>query len=424
MRRRPAVGSVPSVAMVLAWIGTRVALGAEAIRRIVPPGDLSYFVSVMQRWDTLGIQGALREYPTPAAYLFRALWLAGGGHRIAFGVLFVCVMGLLDTVFTIVLWRTARPANRQSAVGVWILFAPLLGAIVYLRFDLVPAVLAAVAVLVFARRPALSGAAVGVGAAVKLWPALLVLPLVGRRASRRRVLVAFLATGVGLAVASVLTGGLSRLVSPLGYQSDRGLHIESVFATPVMLLWAAGSTSYEVALTTYHAYEITGPYVGVLEAASTAASAAALLFIAWLAYRAIRAAVSDPAAIALLALVTTSVMMVSNKVLSPQYMLWLGPVLVALLAVHEPAAAPSRRELSSAALRHLTLLILVATTLTHVFFPLSYGHLFRHSASSLGITGLLAARNAILVGLTGYASFLAVRVTRPGARVALAGVAK
>lgn len=419
------------VALVLGWLAGRALVTAEAIRRVQPPGELSYFVSVMQRWDAIGIQGTLREYPTPAAYLFRGVWLAAGGNKVAFGVLFVCIMLALDAAFTVLLWRAARPETRFTAVAVWVGFVPLLGAITYVRFDLVPAVLAAIAVLWISRRPALSGAAVGLGAAVKLWPALLVLPLLGRPSSRRRVLIGFVVVGFGLAAVSLALGGWSRLVSPLGYQSGRGLQIESVLATPVVLLWAAGSAAYKITLTKYHSWDITGPGAGVLTTGTTVATALGLLFLAWLAFRVVRGKVTDQATIGLLAFVTTAVMMITNKVMSPQYLIWLGPVLVALIAVHDPTEtgadrglAGGRETLSSQSLRTITLLTLIATVLTHVIYPMGYSNIVRHTAASLGTALILAVRNVTLVVLTIAASVLAVRVTGPERQVALVDSAK
>jgi hypothetical protein len=432
VNRRREIDRLMLIGIVLAWLAGRALVTAEAIRRVQPPGELSYFVAVMQRWDVIGIQGTLREYPTPAAYLFRGVWLAAGSDKVAFGVLFVCIMLALDAVFTVLLWRAARPETRLSAVAVWAGFVPLLGAITYVRFDLVPAVLAAVAVLWISRRPALSGAAVGLGAAVKLWPALLVLPLLGRPSSRRRVLLGFIVAGFGLAALSLVLGGWSRLVSPLGYQSGRGLQIESVLATPVMVLWGAGSAAYKITLTKYHSWDITGPGAGVLATGTTVATALGLLFLAWLAFRVVKHKVTDQATIALLALVTTAVMMITNKVLSPQYLIWLGPVLVTLIAVHGPTPetfpdqglGAGRETVSRQSLRTITLLTLIATVLTHVIYPMGYANIVRHTPASLGTALILATRNATLVVLTVAASVLAVRVTRPERQVALVDGAK
>ena len=50
------------------------------------------------------------------------------------------------------------------------------------------------------------------------------------------LLLCWLALAAGLAVTALLTGGWTRLISPLRWQSDRGLQIESLWATPLMLI--------------------------------------------------------------------------------------------------------------------------------------------------------------------------------------------
>ena len=49
----------------------------------------------------------------------------------------------------------------------------LIGPLSYLRFDILPAVLAGAALLYARRVPWVTGALTGLGAAIKLWPALL-----------------------------------------------------------------------------------------------------------------------------------------------------------------------------------------------------------------------------------------------------------
>ena len=61
---------------------------------------------------------------------------------------------------------------------------------------------------------------------------------------------------------TIAVGGWSRLWSPLAYQADRGLQIESVSATPVMVRFAADPDGYRVCFySPFKAYEITGPRV-------------------------------------------------------------------------------------------------------------------------------------------------------------------
>ena len=73
--------------------------------------------------------------------------------------------------------------------------------------------------------------------------------------------VAFVVVGFGLALISLIFGGWSRLISPLTWQSDRGLQIESIWATPLMLARALRPDQWIVDISQYQAYEIFGPGV-------------------------------------------------------------------------------------------------------------------------------------------------------------------
>ncbi|WP_169337879.1 glycosyltransferase 87 family protein [Propionicicella superfundia] len=399
------------VALAAAWIASRAYLFKLVRWSTFPPGDLSYYVSALKRGTGGDLTSLLPEYPTPVAAALRGLWLVAGGDQVVFTFAFIAVMVLLDAAFAVGLWRHARPARRVAATVLWILLVPLIGSLAYLRFDLVPTVLAGAAILLVRRRPSSAGAFVGLGAAIKLTPALLVLPLLGRRADRRRVLTGFVAVGGGLALLGLAVGGWDRLVSPLGFQSGRGVQIESIAATVPMLVWAAGSSRYSLAISPHHAWEITGPLVGALGTVSSVAFAAGLVFVAWLGYRVVRHRIDDAGSVALVSLATVAVLIVTNKVLSPQYVLWLAGPLTALVALQEPTASP-RPALSPFAERNLILGMLMIAVLTQVVYPVTYAHITRHTPLALRAVLVLSVRNVLLLGWAGAAAWLAIRVTR------------
>ena len=95
---------------------------------------------------------------------------AAGGSRVGYFVAFIAFMLLLDAAFTYALYRSAG-RRHDRAIDFWLLFVFLMGALSYLRFDMLPAVLAGGALLAARRRPWVTGALTGLGAAVKLWPA-------------------------------------------------------------------------------------------------------------------------------------------------------------------------------------------------------------------------------------------------------------
>ncbi|MCI1747753.1 MAG: glycosyltransferase 87 family protein [Acidipropionibacterium sp.] len=362
-------------------------------------GDVKYY----HFWLTtpgLPVQQVLREYPVPVIWGMKVLvWASGGAQETYFIVLFAVAMLVLDAIMTLALWHYG---HRCGTVW-WILFVLAMGPLMWFRFDMVPAVCMGLAALWFRRHPSACGAAVAVGAAIKLWPALLILPMIGRGRSARRRLVAFAITGASLALASLLAAGLTRTASPLTWQSDRGLQIESIPATVPMLQHALdGAGRYLVALSSYNAYEISGPgvdaWLGVSQALMIAAIAAAAA-IGWITWR--RGGLTHRSAV-LGAAVIIGALLVANKTLSPQYFVWWGaPVAVLIDRLDDEPRRPGPH---LARARSICLAIagclFCTAVLTQCVYPLSYSLIIAPIPSPWGMA-LLASRNLMAVGNSG-----------------------
>ena len=215
-------------AVVISWLVTRLLIFvvlASAERFVV--GDVFYYHRKIAALFSVGLGHTLNEYPTPVVWI---LWLPYGatlGSRIGYLIAFIVLMLALDAAFTRALYVTGG-RRHDHAIDFWLIFVFLIGPLSYLRFDILPAVLAGGALLAARRRPWITGALTGLGAAIKLWPALLIPAFLSYKPDRRRAGLAFVAVGFGLALVSLIFGGWSRLISPLTWQSDRGLQIESI----------------------------------------------------------------------------------------------------------------------------------------------------------------------------------------------------
>ncbi len=329
--------------LAVAWVLTRLAvLGVLALFERFVVGDVFYYHRKIRSLFDVGLERTLNEYPTPVTWL---LWLPYGataGNRVGYLVAFVALMLALDAAFTLALYRSSGRRHTPAA-DFWLGFVLLVGPLSYLRFDVLPAVLAGGALLAARRRPWVTGALTGLGAAVKLWPALLIPAFLSHRPDTKVAARAFVGVGFGLAAVSLLAGGWSRLVSPLTWQSDRGLQIESVWATPVMLARAVQPSRWVVDISRYQAYEIFGPTVALWLGVATAATVAGLVVIVALYVRAFRNPAPTTLAVGLVVLATVAVMTVTNKTLSPQYLLWLGgPMAALLLLARDGTAGPAR----------------------------------------------------------------------------------
>ena len=372
--------------------------------------DVSYYTAYLFQLEQ-GDASAMREYPMPAVWILQAIYTLGGGWE-EWTPWYSATMLLLDVAVAVTLYRR----TNITATLFWILFTGAQGAIVWFRFDLIPAALVAWACVLLLRRPAVSGALLGLGAAIKLWPALLIGPLLApdplRPGPARRRLLGFGIAGLGLALASLAAVGWERTVSPVTWQSGRGLQIESVPATPLMWLRTfTDNPSWPISLSDYNALEIEAgsPGVGLMLGVATALTAATVALTAWLSARLIRNLRRDdpllqPAILfSVLAVVLATI--VSNKTLSPQYILWLGGPMAALLLTGMPERL--RRHLRV----HAVALVIVGA-LTQLSYPWGAYGVMAIPLGSGPETAVLVLRNLALVVLTGHAVWLALLSSR------------
>lgn len=327
----------------------------------------------------------LVEYPVPVVWLLDSLRLIGPDPD-SYLVVFALAMAALDLVMMVLLWRT----GRIWAVVFWILFVHAYGSLLWYRYDMVPALAVGLAALWVCSHPRRSGAMVALGASLKLWPALLVLPLVGLHRPGRARLRAFLIVGALMALLAFAGGGWDRLLSPLTWQDDRGLQVEAIPATWLMWQHAfSGQMRWIVEFSSFNAFEVFGPGVDLwLTVASwlmalVVLSAAGMGVVAWR-----RGAL--PADVLTLCLVSlVAGMLVANKTFSPQYLIWLGAPLAALVV-------ESGRRLRWRA-TVLAALGLVLAYLTRQVYPVRYGGIVSNPRGDETDTLVLVARNLLLV---------------------------
>ncbi|HZR91492.1 MAG TPA: glycosyltransferase 87 family protein [Gaiellaceae bacterium] len=331
------------------------------------------------------------EYPPAAlpAFVLPSLLVPHASRHaydLVFGLLMAaCGAAAVALVAVVLACEGAGTIRLVAGCGLAALAPLALGSVLLTRFDLWPVALtvAALAALV-AGRDRLALGALGLAVAAKIYP-LVLIPVfaahVWKRRGRRRALAA-----VAVAVAVAAACALPFLaLAPHGTwesslrQTARPLQIETLGAGILLALHQALGL-HVVERTSYGSQNLAGSLPDALTAAQAVLQALALLAVwVWFArgpasrerlFRACAAAVCA--------------FMVFNKVLSPQFLVWLVP-LVALVR--------GRRGLAAGAL------LAAALVLTQLWFPHRYWALALRF-DPLG-SWLVLARNLVLLGLLG-----------------------
>ncbi|WP_416220303.1 hypothetical protein [Frankia sp. Cas4] len=463
------------------WLVTRVALVVLAITAKVLGAQHGVLgdVRLYDQWGGgllhgrgLPVGDDRWQYPPAAAIVLVVPSVLEAATGFPYDVGFFLLILAADAAITAILARRSVSAARFWLVGIC-----ALGPVSVARFDMVPAVLAVVAVAglggpaapgLTASGPAASGPAasgpnqhsggrwgrvglaVGLGTAVKVWPVLLLLALGGpgsgirwagrlrgplhgrlRRCSGGRsgrpavslaqaALVRMAAGLVGavalVAVVLFVAGWWRDAFGFLGAQKDRGLQVEAVSATPFVLAHMVGlhaGPSYAWGALQFGSKlaQLVATICSFVEVVVVLAAAARWWLPRWSrSLEGSRAAAESRAAIhpadRMLALLL--VVLVTSRVLSPQYLVWV--LAVAACRPHssgQTVAAAARCVVDRR--RRVTIGLLVTCLLSLVVYPIRYEDVIQgRVVASL----LLVVRNGLLL----IVCWEAVRAAWPSSR--------
>lgn len=262
------------------------------------------------------------QYPPGVAFLMLLPRLGWG----SFSDSFVVTMLAFDLLGLVLLAILARRGGNNAGVWVWLLAMPMLRALPVLRFDLVPTVIAIGALVVIHRRPAWFGALAGLGAMVKAWPIALLFGEWERGRLLRACAGAAAAIALVFAISAVAFEGDQ--LNFLKEQDGRGLQVEAVASLPWHLIQYATGEEPHTALR-YRAWEIEGGTAETVANLLKWLSLAALIGAGawwWARARGIRRGredLADPAVSRDFVFTVVLLFVVTSRVLSPQYMIWL-----------------------------------------------------------------------------------------------------
>lgn len=373
-----------------AWVASRLLCLAmfAKFERTVHFDVHYYWSSVDALRDGAPLGRTMREYPVPVLLTMVPQYVVALGNLNAMYVVFVASMLALDAMFAHALLR-ARGRRWSPGFVFWLAFVPMVGPLTYFRFDLVPAVLVGLALL-RPRPSARTGVLIATGAALKFWPALLLPVFLIDGRSRAAVIRGFTVAGGLFAAGSLALGGPGRLLSPLHWQSGRGLQVESIWATPLMVAHAVDQDPWRIFNSRYQAFEIHGFGSHAVVVAASIAQLAGLVVLAGLLFRVYRCQAMQPMSelAGWLSMSTVGLVILTDKTLSPQYLLWLGGPLAVILVRSQPGDAA----------RRIAATVLAAALTSQAVYPLFYGGIDGESAAERPYSvGLLALRNVLLV---------------------------
>jgi Glycosyltransferase family 87 len=386
--------------VVLCWFGTRLLLMLWATTALpwFSHGSVLGDVTIYRGWakvletGTYPVHDTQWQYPPAAALVFlvpQVFTHLGVSYIIAF-FFFALLADLV--IFLLLLGHANRNAVADSAdphltgVWAWVIGGFAIGPLVLMRYDVIVTAFAVGGLIAPARsvkvRWSLRGALLGFGAMVKAWPGALVLGLPPRGPGRRA-----LGWAVGTAVVStgILSLCLTGAFSFLSGQSNRGIEVESVLASPFMVASWFGYPVKVVHL--YGSFQISGPGISAVSSFAELLTVVGVCIVLWWRLMRFRPRCWTPALMYDTAFTVLLVLVVTSRVLSPQYLIWL----LGLACVVLTENGPMRR---GTVMARPACLVIFCVLITQVEFPLLFGEVI--TAQFWG-TMVVAVRNLILV---------------------------
>ncbi len=387
---RPATWPREVLALAAYWVAGRVLMVG-----LIRSGRTEPAVEVHQlyrgwyrvlRTGTFPVDDVTWQYPPGAALPMLA---PGALPLLSYLQAFVLLMLLADAAVQVALLAAGRgPGRSMWGAWAWALTLPLLLGLPYGRYDLVATALAVVGLLLVPARPRLGGALAGIGALVKVWPALTVLGTPRGRTTRQ---VWTAAAVSALALLLVLAALFDHAFDFLYAQRGRGVEIESLGGSVLQVArqfgWSGRVEQH------YGSFEFLGRYVHRVSQLSLLLTAAAFGWLLLWRVRARRWTAATPYDAALSAVLLFTV---TSRVISPQYLVWLIGLVAVCLTVEGTTQRP------------VAFLLLPAVGVTTVDYPLFFDSM---QAGGWWPTGVILLRNGLLLAASCWSAALLWRAT-------------
>ncbi|KUM35048.1 hypothetical protein AR689_13270 [Arthrobacter sp. EpRS71] len=321
-------------------------------------------------------------YPVLAQIPIFLAGIAGPGLYLLMWYLGITALNALG------LWYLTRGPRRVTGIAPawwWLFFTVFMGYLSFARVEGITAPIVLIALICAAQRPVVASVLLSIATWIKVWPAAVLAPMIIASKNRLQMLAAGVGVTAVVGLGTYLAGGFSHILDFLINQGERGMQLEATFSTPWVWLSVFNIAGSKMAdNTAINSTEVYGPGAEVAAFLMqplliVAAIAAAILLI-----RALRRGAEREELFLEGALMMTTAFIVFNKVGSPQFIIWLAPVIIAGLT-HDW----NRWKVPAA------LLMAIAMT-TFVIYPLFYTPLI-HAHPVMA--AVLTTRNVLLVVL-------------------------
>lgn len=303
-----------------------------------------------------------------------------------FDLLGLFVIAALAKRLSFCLWKT---------LGTYTLALLAIGPIITIRYDLIPAIITLLALYTFIRgNYKTSWALLAVGTLTKVYPCIVapIFLLYHVRHHSNRNMISGLAT---FAITSAVIVVPSLFLSPGGfwhsftYHAQRGLQVESTYASFLLLGQVFGLTSVDVNFS-FGSENAVSPLADALAQCSPLIILLSLATIYWFFYKeqkgntvvkgtVIPITQSDAACVVNYSLLAILTLIITYKALSPQFIIWLYPLI--------PLVAGRWRDTS-------WLMLIMIGLMTYFVYPKYYVGLEK---GDLRVVGVLFLRNISLI---------------------------
>ena len=335
------------------------------------------------------------EYPSIALLLFYLPYLVShdlAGYNTAFAVeMMLFAMAGVWLLFGLVRQLQTRP---WVALSCYALIVIAIGDIAVERFDIVPAIITLAALYAFCRgKYEVAWIVLAVGVMTKVYPAVLV-PLFliyqWQHHGWRRTLshVVIFALALTLIAGPALWIGRGEFIHSFTVQSGRALQLESLYASLLLLLNSLGLVS-AVPVGGPMSFDVSSPLAQPLAKCAFFIVGAALLAVYFMFMRRIRRNLGSPTHIEFGAGATTDILnysiaavavfIATNKVFSPQFILWICPLM--------PLFSGRWQKVG-------WMVFLVVAYLTWYVYPMNY---FGLADGQQVVTNALVLRNTLMI---------------------------